>query len=112
MCSVFILDFSPLPSLFQTQAYKGVARDPYSGDVAMVANTMKKELGLGPIDGETPHKGLQGARVHQGVRDLHESSFSLSGRLEKELKILQSFNITVFGDFYEANWCSPLRVSG
>lgn len=84
MCSVFILVFSPLPSLFQTQAYKGVARDPYSGDVAMVANTMKKELGLGPIDGDMPNKGLQGARVHQGVRDLHESSFSLSGRLEKK----------------------------
>uniref|UniRef100_A0A669DI33 Dihydropyrimidinase like 5b n=1 Tax=Oreochromis niloticus TaxID=8128 RepID=A0A669DI33_ORENI len=60
-----------------TQAYKGVDRDPYSGDVAKVANTMKKELGLGPIDGETPNKAC--GRVHSGVRDLHESSFSLSG---------------------------------
>uniref|UniRef100_A0A4W6DGN7 Dihydropyrimidinase like 5b n=1 Tax=Lates calcarifer TaxID=8187 RepID=A0A4W6DGN7_LATCA len=59
------------------KAYKGVVRDPYSGDVAKVANTMKKELGLGPIDGETPNKPC--SRVHQGVRDLHESSFSLSG---------------------------------
>lgn len=81
MCSVFILYLSPLPSLFQTQAYKGVVRDPYSGDVAKVANTMKKELGLGPIDGEeTSNKACP--RGHQGVRDLHESSFSLSGRLE------------------------------
>uniref|UniRef100_A0A3Q4M8A9 Dihydropyrimidinase like 5b n=1 Tax=Neolamprologus brichardi TaxID=32507 RepID=A0A3Q4M8A9_NEOBR len=61
----------------KTQAYKGVDRDPYSGDVAKVANTMKKELGLGPIDGETPNKAC--ARVHTGIRDLHESSFSLSG---------------------------------
>ncbi|CAI5684242.1 unnamed protein product [Oreochromis niloticus] len=61
----------------KTQAYKGVDRDPYSGDVAKVANTMKKELGLGPIDGETPNKAC--GRVHSGVRDLHESSFSLSG---------------------------------
>lgn len=69
----------PLNSLFQNQAYKGVVRDPYSGDVAKVANTMKKELGLGPIDGESPNKPV--ARAHQGVRDLHESSFSLSGGL-------------------------------
>lgn len=69
-----------LSSLFQTQALKGVDRDPYSGDVAKVSNSMKKELGLGPIDGETPTKPC--ARVHQGVRDLHESSFSLSGWLE------------------------------
>ncbi|KAK7907566.1 hypothetical protein WMY93_016178 [Mugilogobius chulae] len=59
----------------KTQIYKGVERDPYSGDVAKIAVTMKKELGLGPIDGETP----KGARAHVGVRDLHESSFSLSG---------------------------------
>lgn len=65
-------------SLFQTQAYKGVVRDPYSGDVAKVANSMK-ELGLGPIDGDANSKGLQSARVQPGVRDLHESSFSLSG---------------------------------
>lgn len=82
VCSVFILYLSPLPYLFQTQAYKGVVRDPYSGDVAKVANTIKKELGLGPIDGETSSKGLQVTRVQQGMRDLHESSFSLSGRLE------------------------------
>ncbi|XP_027139832.1 dihydropyrimidinase-related protein 5 [Larimichthys crocea] len=63
----------------KSQAYKGVARDPYSGDVAKVANAMKKELGLGPIDGDNADKGPPGARVHQGVRDLHESSFSLSG---------------------------------
>lgn len=69
-----------LPPLFQIQAYRSVVRDPYSGDVAKVANTMKKELGLGPIDGEAANKPC--SRVHQGVRDLHESSFSLSGKLE------------------------------
>ncbi|XP_010769156.1 dihydropyrimidinase-related protein 5-like [Notothenia coriiceps] len=59
----------------KTQAIKGVERDPYCGDVAKLANTMKKELGLGPMDGDP--KGVP--RAHQGVRDLHESSFSLSG---------------------------------
>lgn len=63
--------------VFQAQAYKGVDRDPYSGDVAKVATTMKKELGLGPVDGDAASKGAN--RAHQGVRDLHESSFSLSG---------------------------------
>ncbi|TWW68591.1 Dihydropyrimidinase-related protein 5 [Takifugu flavidus] len=62
----------------KTQAYKGVARDPYSGDVAKVANAMK-ELGLGSLDGDTSGKGLNAARVQVGIRDLHESSFSLSG---------------------------------
>uniref|UniRef100_A0A8D3E036 Dihydropyrimidinase like 5b n=1 Tax=Scophthalmus maximus TaxID=52904 RepID=A0A8D3E036_SCOMX len=61
----------------KTQSYKGVDRDPYSGDVAKVANTLKKELGLGPIDGDASNKSCP--RAHQGVRDLHESSFSLSG---------------------------------
>lgn len=72
--------FCAYSTLIQAQAYKGVDRDPYSGDVAKVANSMKKELGLGPIDGDTANKGVAGPRVHQGVRDLHESSFSLSGR--------------------------------
>lgn len=71
-------------SLMQAQAFKGVERDPYSGDVAKVANLMKKELGLGPIDGDTPNKGVAGPRVQQGVRDLHESSFSLSGRKKSQ----------------------------
>lgn len=75
---MFILS---LPSLFQSQAYKGVDRDPYSGDVAKVVNTMKKELGLGPIDGEVANKASARVHQHQGVRDLHESSFSLSGTL-------------------------------
>ena len=45
----------------------------------MVANALKKELGLGPIDGDPSNK-LVPRGGHQGVRDLHESSFSLSGR--------------------------------
>ncbi|KAJ3606170.1 hypothetical protein NHX12_025691 [Muraenolepis orangiensis] len=61
----------------KSQVLKGVERDPYSGDVAKVAISLKKELGLGPIDGETPTKG--GPRGPQPGRDLHESSFSLSG---------------------------------
>ncbi|XP_034756632.1 dihydropyrimidinase-related protein 5-like [Etheostoma cragini] len=62
----------------ETQTYKRVDRDPYSGDVAKVANTMKKELGLGHVDGEASNKACP--RAHQGVRDLHESSFSLSAQ--------------------------------
>uniref|UniRef100_A0A8C5I9X9 Dihydropyrimidinase-related protein 5-like n=1 Tax=Gouania willdenowi TaxID=441366 RepID=A0A8C5I9X9_GOUWI len=63
--------------LYKKMAYKRVDRDPYSGDVAKVANTMKKELGLSPIDGDPANKCVN--RVQLGVRDLHESSFSLSG---------------------------------
>ncbi|XP_030201745.1 dihydropyrimidinase-related protein 5b isoform X1 [Gadus morhua] len=63
----------------KSQALKGVDRDPYSGDVAKVATIMKKELGLGPMDGEAPSKSGGGPRGHQAGRDLHESSFSLSG---------------------------------
>lgn len=78
--------------LFQNQAYKGVERDPYSGDVAKVANAMKKELGLSPIDGESSNKPSN--RVHQGVRDLHESSFTLSGDSE------QTLDTCFFGNVY------------
>lgn len=88
MSSVCALYLFSTCHLFQSQAYKGVARDPYSGDVAKVANAMKKELGLGPIDGDNADKGPPGARVHQGVRDLHESSFSLSGRLEQNVTVV------------------------
>ena len=58
----------------QCQTLKGVDRAPYSGDVAMVANSSKKEVCL--PDGEPPARAV--AR-HVGGRDLHESSFSLSG---------------------------------
>lgn len=94
LCSVFIYH-----SLSQAQAYKGVVRDPYSGDVAKVANSMKKELGLGPIDGDTPSKGLHGSRVQQGVRDLHESSFSLSGRWKWYWTLNKTFRTVVFWSF-------------
>ncbi|XP_041950681.1 LOW QUALITY PROTEIN: dihydropyrimidinase-related protein 5-like [Alosa sapidissima] len=57
------------------QTLKGVDRAPYSGDVATVTNSCKKEVCL-PDGDEPPARGV--AR-HGGVRDLHESSFSLSG---------------------------------
>ncbi|XP_063040330.1 dihydropyrimidinase-related protein 5a [Engraulis encrasicolus] len=56
------------------QALKGVERAPYEGDVAAV-NSGKKDGGS--LDGETP--SARAATRHGGVRDLHESSFSLSG---------------------------------
>ncbi|XP_036405465.1 dihydropyrimidinase-related protein 5b [Megalops cyprinoides] len=56
------------------QALKGVERAPYVGDVAVAHNSGKKELG--PPDGDTPTRPCT---RHGGMRDLHESSFSLSG---------------------------------
>ncbi|XP_041929216.1 dihydropyrimidinase-related protein 5a [Alosa sapidissima] len=56
------------------QALKGVERTPYEGDVAAV-NSGKKDCGAS--DGETPSS--RPSTRHGGVRDLHESSFSLSG---------------------------------
>lgn len=59
---------------FQCQALKGVERAPYTGDVAAVQNSGKKDVG--PSDGDmTPRPCTR----HGGMRDLHESSFSLSG---------------------------------
>ncbi|TRY86980.1 hypothetical protein DNTS_032764, partial [Danionella cerebrum] len=56
------------------QTLKGVERPPYTGDVAAVQNSGKKDLG--PSDGDmNPRPSTR----HGGVRDLHESSFSLSG---------------------------------
>ncbi|RXN07189.1 dihydropyrimidinase-related 5 [Labeo rohita] len=55
------------------QALKGVERAPYTGDVAAVQNSGKKDVG--PSDGDmTPRPCTR----HGGMRDLHESSFSLS----------------------------------
>ncbi|XP_064196759.1 dihydropyrimidinase-related protein 5b [Anguilla rostrata] len=56
------------------QALKGVERAPYVGDVAIVHNSGKKEAG--PPDGDTPTRPCT---RHGGMRDLHESGFSLSG---------------------------------
>ncbi|KAL2082591.1 hypothetical protein ACEWY4_022409 [Coilia grayii] len=56
------------------QTVRGVDRAPYSGDVAAVTNSNKKEVCL--PDGEPSARGVT---RHGGMRDLHESSFSLSG---------------------------------
>uniref|UniRef100_A0A673XSK8 Dihydropyrimidinase like 5a n=1 Tax=Salmo trutta TaxID=8032 RepID=A0A673XSK8_SALTR len=55
------------------QALKAVEREPYEGDVA-VMHSGKKDCG--PCDGDTPTRPHT---KHGGQRDLHESSFSLSG---------------------------------
>ncbi|XP_063078591.1 dihydropyrimidinase-related protein 5-like [Engraulis encrasicolus] len=63
------------------QTVRGVDRAPYSGDVAAVSNSTKKvELCL-PDGDEPPARqgGGGGVTRHGGMRDLHESSFSLSG---------------------------------
>ncbi|KAL7987146.1 hypothetical protein Chor_006065 [Crotalus horridus] len=53
---------------------KGVDRTPYLGDVAMVVHAGKKETGTPLAD--TPTRPVT---RHGGMRDLHESGFSLSG---------------------------------
>nr|XP_005995059.1 PREDICTED: dihydropyrimidinase-related protein 5-like [Latimeria chalumnae] len=55
---------------------KGVNRTPYQGDVAAV-NTVMKETGSPMADNLNRSVARPG-----GVRDLHESSFSLSGKNE------------------------------
>lgn len=65
----------------QSQAVKAVEREPYNGDVVPVANSGKRDFGA--LDVDTPTRPCT---RHGGVRDLHESSFSLSGR--KELLLL------------------------
>ncbi|XP_067284610.1 dihydropyrimidinase-related protein 5b [Pseudorasbora parva] len=58
----------------KTQSLRGVDRAPYSGNVATVTNSSRKET-VTP-EGDAPARA---AVRHTGVRDLHESSFSLSG---------------------------------
>ncbi|XP_030637218.1 dihydropyrimidinase-related protein 5b [Chanos chanos] len=58
----------------KTQALKAVDRPAYSGNIAMVTNSSKKECGT--ADGDLPPRTTS---RHGGMRDLHESSFSLSG---------------------------------
>uniref|UniRef100_A0A672PTW1 Dihydropyrimidinase-related protein 5-like n=1 Tax=Sinocyclocheilus grahami TaxID=75366 RepID=A0A672PTW1_SINGR len=60
--------------VLKCQALKGVERAPYTGDVAAVQNSGKKEVG--PSDGDMNPRPCT---RHGGMRDLHESSFSLSG---------------------------------
>lgn len=62
-------------SLHQTLKVKGVDRTPYLGDVAVVVHPGKKEMGTPLAD--TPTRPVT---RHGGMRDLHESSFSLSGK--------------------------------
>ncbi|KAL2308109.1 hypothetical protein Nmel_001108 [Mimus melanotis] len=85
MCAEGTGKFCPLRS-FPDIAYKklvqrektlklrGVDRTPYLGDVAVVVHAGKKETGTPLAD--TPTRP---ATRHGGMRDLHESSFSLSG---------------------------------
>lgn len=66
------LDF--VSACCQSQAVKPVEREPYTGDVVAVANSGKRDGGGSELD--TPTRP---STRHGGVRDLHESSFSLSG---------------------------------
>ncbi|XP_069089735.1 dihydropyrimidinase-related protein 5 isoform X1 [Pleurodeles waltl] len=63
----------------KTLNIKGVERTPYQGDVAVVVHAGKKETGSPLAD--TP---IRPTTRHGGMRDLHESGFSLSGMLLPE----------------------------
>lgn len=67
----------PVFSLHQTLKVRAVDRTPYLGDVAVVVHPGKKEMGTPLAD--TPTRPVT---RHGGMRDLHESSFSLSGKDE------------------------------
>ncbi|MGH0147001.1 UNVERIFIED_CONTAM: hypothetical protein FKN15_015082 [Acipenser sinensis] len=58
------------------QTLKGVERTPYAGDVAVVSTSGKES---GPPDGDA---AARPSTRHGGMRDLHESSFNLSGPAE------------------------------
>ncbi|KAM4542639.1 dihydropyrimidinase-related protein 5a isoform 2-T2 [Odontesthes bonariensis] len=58
----------------KSQAVKPVEREPYTGEVVAVVNSGKRDLGGSDLD--TPTRPCT---RHGGLRDLHESSFSLSG---------------------------------
>lgn len=60
---------------FQSQAVKAVEREPYVGEVVALANSGKRDLGAPDLD--TPTRPCT---RHGGLRDLQESSFSLSGK--------------------------------
>ncbi|CAB1420799.1 unnamed protein product [Pleuronectes platessa] len=55
------------------QAVKAVEREPYTGDVVSLVNSGKKDFGASDLD--TPTRPCT---RHGGLRDLQESSFSLS----------------------------------
>lgn len=71
---LFEFDFVFVCAVCQTQAVKPVEREPYTGEVVAVANSGKRDVGSSELD--TPTRP---STRHGGVRDLHESSFSLSG---------------------------------
>uniref|UniRef100_A0A8C6MKB4 Dihydropyrimidinase like 5a n=1 Tax=Nothobranchius furzeri TaxID=105023 RepID=A0A8C6MKB4_NOTFU len=58
----------------KSQAVKAVEREPYTGDVVAMVNSGRRDQGASDLD--TPTRPCT---RHGGVRDLHESSFSLSG---------------------------------
>lgn len=58
----------------QCQALKAVEREPYTGDVVPVSNAGRRDFGGSDLD--TPTRPCT---RHGGMRDMHESSFSLSG---------------------------------
>lgn len=60
---------------YQCQAVKAVEREPYTGEVVAVVNSGKRDFGASDLD--TPTRPCT---RHGGQRDLHESSFSLSGK--------------------------------
>lgn len=67
---------------------KPVEREPYKGEVATVANSGKRDVGAQDLD--TPTRP---STRHGGMRDLQESSFSLSGKKKENQKEFVPFLI-------------------
>lgn len=81
---------------YQCQAVKAVEREPYTGDVVPVLNSGKRDFGVSDLD--TPTRPCT---RHGGVRDLQESSFSLSGE-----------NQQIYSDISEHLFHMMMSVSG
>lgn len=73
----------------QVQAVKPVEREPYKGEVAAVANSGKRDVGASDLD--TPTRPCT---RHGGMRDLQESSFSLSGKTKQNKMKISVMTLT------------------
>lgn len=82
---------------------RGVDRTPYLGDVAVVVHPGKKEMGTPLAD--TPTRPVT---RHGGMRDLHESSFSLSGKGEGVVGAGRQDKVQVVGYSLQV-LCSAVR---
>lgn len=82
---------------YQCQAVKAVEREPYTGEVVAVVNSGKRDFGASDLD--TPTRPCT---RHGGMRDLHESSFSLSGEDQQIQTAYVFFHVCVRESVFHA----------